>query len=75
MQLDFVCTLPVTSTVLLPAEIWPENMFLESQEEFLTLYVILELYTSAVWILNVYACLPLAEVSTFNVSCGCGLRI
>ena len=43
--------------------------FPEFQKDFIILYIILGLYTNAVWILNVEACLQLAKVSTFHVSC------
>ena len=37
IQLDFICTVPATSTVLLPTLMWPENKFPESWEDFHTL--------------------------------------
>ena len=44
-HLDFVCTVPVTSTILVPTQMWPENKVSRVWEEFMTLKSFLELYT------------------------------
>ena len=61
IQLNFVCTVPETSTVLVPTQMWPEN---KVSREYITLNSLLELYTLQFGFCSIRSLHTACEVST-----------
>ena len=61
---NFVCTVPVTSTVLIPTQMWPEISVSRVLEEYITLKYILEFYTVQFGFYSVKSLHIVCEVST-----------